>query len=211
MAAPAPVIMAVIAMAVLCGVATAASADQPPTFQRRYAAKTGTFHANLIAATHLRNDFYNSYGIGVSAGYYPVERWGVELQFIGLRTRLNDAARNIKEQTGLTPDARPQQLMATAGARMSLGYGKVLLPGDFLVHFDPQVVVQSGIAVADRRIVPTVLLAPSLLLHLKWGLQVCIDLNMSYQLEPRDRGRVSSFGFFPNVGIGWRFDGTRPW
>ncbi len=177
--------------------------DERPTVQRRFAVKKSSAYLHATGATHIRNDFYDSFGVGGDIGFYPAENFGLELRVLYLDTRLSNAAIGVREQTGLTPDARPQSLFATVGPRWSFGYGKLLTLGRWVLHFDPQLTAQAGIAVAERRVLPSAFVGPGLLVHLMWGIQVKIDLGASIQGEQRDRGWVVTGGFFPVLGLGW--------
>ena len=186
--------------------ADGASSRPRPTVQRRFAEKQGTVYAHLLGTRHIRDDFYNSYGWGVDAGYYFGESLGVELRLVSLSTTLSDAALDLKGRVGLTPDARPQGLWAEAGVRYSIGYGKILVWDVFVVHFDPQITLHGGVATAEARILPTAHAALSLLTHYRWGLQAKLDLAVSLQWEERSRGTIFSMGFAPLLGLGWSFD-----
>ncbi len=187
-----------------------------PTVQHRFATKAGQPAFYLLGMTHARNDLYTTFGVALDTSYYFNESIGIELRLAVLRTRLSDAAKNLREQTGLTPDAWPQNYLTTAGLRYSFGYGKILMFDKFVVHFDPQLVFHAGTTFADGRVLPTSLFGPSLLMHFKHNIQLKIDLTTSFQLEKRNRGWVPSFGFAPFIGLGWSLnhfnnpDGVQP-
>lgn len=176
-----------------------------PTVQRRFAVKDDSLYLHLTGTTHIRNDFYSSFGAGLDVGFYPSESFGLEVRGMFLETHLSSAAVAVRERTGLTPDARPQSLLATAGPRLSWGYGKILAINRFVLHFDPQLTVQAGVARAETRLLPTIYTAMSLLIHLRWGIQVKLDLGATIQMEKRDRGWVTSVGFLPVLGLGWNY------
>lgn len=201
-----PLIVALGAAVLLSFAGTHAHAsddDARPTIQRRFAPKKQSVYLHATGTAHIRNDFYDSYGFGADIGYYPWEELGFELRGLFLQTRLSAPARDIQERTGLTPDARPQSMLATLGPRYSFGYGKILAFRSFVVHFDPQLAAGGGVALAETRWIPSGLVGLSLLLHFKWGIQAKFDINASIQGEKRDRGWVTSVGFMPVVGIGW--------
>lgn len=201
------------AFAVMLGIAALLSAapssaqdrsdEDRPTVQRRYAVKRSSVYLHGTGTTHLRNDFYNTFGGGLDLGVYPWESLGFELRALFLDARLSSQAREIQENTGLTPDARPQSMIATVGARWSWGYGKILALNWAVLHFDPQLVLGLGVARAETRWLPSAVAGLGLLVHLRWGLQVKLDLNASVQSEQRTRGWVTSVGFMPLLGIGW--------
>lgn len=192
-----------IALAASSAPASAQDAAERPTVQRRFATKKGSIYLHATGTTHIRNDFYDSFGGGADLGFYPAESLGFELRALLLDTRLSNAALDVQERTGLTPDARPQSLIATIGPRWSFGYGKMLTLGRWVVHFDPQLALHAGVARADRRLLPSAVLAGALLVHLRWGIQVKVDLGLTVQGEQRDRGWVVTAGFLPVLGIGW--------
>ena len=188
---------------VLC-FSSLALTQERPTVQNRFSEKAGAFSAHLTGITHIRNDFYNAFGFGLDLDYYFGESFGVELRGLLIKSSLSSPALDLKERTGLTPDTYPQKGMVLAGGRYSIGYGKILLFENIVMHFDPQVFVHGGVAFAERRIIPSALYGLSLLNHFRWGIQLKIDIAGSVQFEERsNRGQVVSFGFMPSIGIGW--------
>lgn len=183
-------------------IATAQETNRP-TIQHRFAEKDDSIYGHFTTMTHVRNDFYDSIGFGLDVGYYPAERFGLEARWSYLFSSLSPAAVDVKQETGLTPDARPQHMLMTLGARWSLGYGKMLVGKNSLVHFDPQIALHGGIALAEKRVLPTSMLSLALLTHFKNGVQAKLDLGFAFQAENRNRGWVPSFGFVPTLGIGW--------
>ena len=174
-----------------------------PTVQRRYASKQNLLTLSGALATHVRDDFYDSWGVGAQLAYYISERWGFEARALFLRTRLDGAALDLQERIGLVPDARPQNRWLLLGARYSPGYGKMLMWDSFLVHFDPQLVIHLGVATAEKRWLPTSTVAFSLMTHWRWGIKASVDLGVTTQFERRERGWVFTTGFAPVLGLGW--------
>jgi outer membrane beta-barrel protein len=177
-------------------------AQERPTIQKRFASKSGHGYVHGLGIVHVRNDFYDTWGGGADVGYYLNETLGFELRAVGLRSTLSDAARNLKETVGLVPDARPQDAHYVGGARLSLGYGKVLVGQTSVVHFDPQLFFLGGVGTAENRMLPTLYTGLSLLTHLRWGLQIKADLAFTAQYEERERGWVPAFGFAPILAVG---------
>ena len=194
----------VVCLTVALGAAEGWAQDQNrPTIQNRFATKSGTFYGHAMMTTQIRNDFYDSIGVGADIGYYPSEVLGIEGRWAYLFSALSPAAQDVKSETGLTPDARPQHMWMTAGIRHSFGYGKMLVAGNSVVHFDPQLTMHGGLALAEKRVLPTATAGASLLAHFLDGVQAKLDLAMAMQLERRNRGWVPSFGFTPTIAIGW--------
>lgn len=177
-----------------------------PTVQRRFAPKDNLLYGTATLMTHVRDDFYDSWGGGVDIGYFTRETIGYELRVTRLRTTLDNAAIDLKERIGLTPDARPQDAWLMAGVRYAPGYGKMLMWEKFIVHFDPQLVAHLGVARAEKRLIPSADLSFSLLTHWRWGIKAKLDLGMTMQLEKRDRGWTFSTGFAPVLGVGWGYN-----
>ncbi len=179
------------------------SAHRVPTIQQRFASKSGAYYIHATTVTHVRNDFYSSFGGGVDLGLYPSENIGLELRLVGLRTRLNRSARRVQRETALVPDARPQSLWLAVGGRYSVGYGKILFFESKVVHFDPQLTAHIGVARAEKRWLPSAWFGMSLLAHFRYGLQARLDLAMTVQAEKRRRGWIPSAGLAPMLSIGW--------
>lgn len=185
------------------GSAWADADSERATLQERYATKEGRFFFHGAATALLRDDFFHSPGYGVDAGYYFNEVVGLELRFFNLHSELTRAARELRDEEAYVPDLRAPDALLTAGTRLSWGYGKVLTLGRFVVHFDPQLLVQGGLTFAERRLVPTATAGIGFLTHWRYGIQVKLDLQASVHFEQRNRGMVPATGFFPVFAIGW--------
>ncbi len=197
-------IISILSLCFFMLIASVSLAQERPTVQNRFAKKSGAVSGHLTGSTHVRNDFYDAFGFGLDLSYYFGESFGVEIRGVLIQSSLSAPALDLKERTGLTPDTYPQFGMILGGARYSIGYGKILIFKNLVVHFDPQLFLNGGVTFAERRIIPTGLFGVSLLSHFRWGLQLKIDLAGSLQFEDRtDRGTVTSFGFMPSIGIGW--------
>jgi hypothetical protein len=196
------------ALALACLAPTRASADPVPTVQDRFALKLNTISLHVLGTTQVRGDFYHQVGYGAALAFYPLEELGLELRAIGHSAWLTAEAEDLRRETGYIPDTRARVASFLLGGRISLGYGKVQLGDGAILHFDPQVVVQAGITIAEEeRLLPTVLGGLSLLLHFELGFQAQIDLLAVVDLEERNaRGWIPSIGFAPSISIGWRLD-----
>lgn len=201
----------------VCLVASSAWADREPeveaseprprpTVQRRYAQKEADLYLHAGGTAHVRDDFYDVWGGTLHLGFYFMEPLAIELGVAWLASTLNEAAVQIRQESGRVPDARPQQWLLQAGVRFSLGYAKALLLSRFLSHFDPQVFLFVGIAQAQNRWVPTLNGGFGLLVHLPLGIQIQADLGLASQIEERTRGWVPGFGLMPRLSVGWAFD-----
>lgn len=177
-----------------------------PTIQRRFAPKDKLLFGNASIMKHVRDDFYSSWGYGADVGFFVAEQWGLELRYLKLNTSLDDSAVDLKERIGLTPDARPQGHWLQLGARYAPGYGKLLMWESLVLHFDPQIVVHGGVALAEARVLPSFNVALSLLGHFRWGLKLKVDLGASVQGEHRERGWIWTLGFAPVLGLGWGYN-----
>ena len=197
--------MRLIALLSLLSWTSVAAADERPTVQSRFGIKEGTLSGHLLAVTPIRDDFYKHAGFGGALAYYPWERFGIELRGMGYVSWLSPTAQQIQAQTGYIPDTRPRRAAALIGGRLSLGYGKVQVGQAFVVHFDPQLVVQGGVTFGvERRLLPTVAGGLGLLLHFRHRIQVQIDLLALLEVENRgNRGTVAAISFAPTLSLGW--------
>jgi outer membrane beta-barrel protein len=182
-----------------------AVADSPAqvTVQPRFAEKEGRFALHVAGTTVFRDDFYRTVGYGAEISYYMSEDLGFELRGHNLHSWLSPTADVLREESSLVPDLRAPDALFTVGARWSWGYGKVLTLDRFVVHFDPQVIVHTGITLAEGRVVPTITPGVGFLTHWQHGIQVKMDLQWSIQIEQRQRGWIPSFGFIPVLAVGW--------
>jgi outer membrane beta-barrel protein len=179
------------------------AAEARPTIQDRFAPKAGLVYGQVLGMLHVRDDYYDTWGVGGEVGYFFVESLGVDVRVVSIQSSLAAEAIDLKERIGLTPDARPQDLWVLAGVRWAPGYGKLLMFGRWVQHLDPQLVAHGGVARADTGWFPMAHVAFSTMLHFKWGIKANIDLGASFQWEDRARGRVFSAGFAPSLGVGW--------
>ena len=177
--------------------------DQRDTLQERYASTDGRMFAHLTTSTIVRDDFYRSFGVGFDGGYFPSEDWGLELRLRQHFTSLSHTGQQMFEDHEMVPDMRAPDTTLEAGGRLSWGYGKVLTLGDFVVHFDPQLLAHGGLTLAEERIVPKISGGIGFLTHWRWGIQAKLDLQISVHFEQRDRGVVPATGFVPLLGVGW--------
>ena len=175
------------------------------TLQERFASKEGRLYGHATGSALIRDDFYRSLGVGVDAGYYFDEFWGMELRAQRIFTQLSHTGEQMAADHGIAPDMRAPSAFVAAGARFSWGYGKVLTAGDFLVHFDPQLISHAGVTIAEERVVPTMTAGIGFLSHWPWGIQAQLDLQVSLHAENRDRGVVIATGFAPMFSVGWSF------
>ena len=195
--------VAVIGLLLAVSSPAAADGDDETTLQERFASKEGRLYAQLGGQALIRDDFYFSPGIGADVGYYFNEQWGAELRGAWYFSRLSHTGEQMAEDHGFAPDMRAPDAAVTAGARYSWGYGKVLATGDFLVHFDPQLVASAGVTFAEERVVPTVNTGVGFLAHWRFGFRTQLDLQASVHVEQRDRGWIPAFGFAPVLSVGW--------
>lgn len=183
------------------------AASQPlrarATVENRVGDKDARFYAHATGTWFVRNDFYDSPGYGLDAGYYFNERWGAELRVLRLHSSLSRAGKTVLQQSGLAPDLRAPDVWLSAGVRTSVGYAKILLWDRFVTRFDPQLVAHAGVLFAEERIAPSIAIGPGVLVHLKWDLQVKFDLLLTANFERRQRGVTPAFGVLPTLSFGW--------
>lgn len=187
----------------LPALATAEEGVDRPTVHDRFAPKEGRLFAHVAATALVRDDFYDTGGYGGDLGYFFNENWSVELRAFNYHSRLSEAADVLREEHSYVPDIRAPDALFAAGGRLSWGYGKLLTPGPFVIHFDPQIAVHAGVTLAEERFVPTAAAGIGFLTHWQHGIQIKLDLQATVHVERRNRGMIPAIGFMPVLGIGW--------
>lgn len=184
-------------------VAAGAEGEARPTVHDRLAPKEGRLFGHVGAGVLIRNDFYDTAGYGLDFGYHFDEQWSTELRAYNLHSGLSASADRLREERSFVPDLRAPDALFVVGGRLSWGYGKVLTPGPFVIHFDPQLAAHAGITLAEERIVPTIQTGLAFLTHWQYGVQIKLDFLASIHFEQRSRGMIPAVGFVPILAIGW--------
>jgi hypothetical protein len=150
-----------------------------------------------------RGDYYNSPGARVGGTYYPWESLGVELQISHYWSSLNAAAERLKRDTGFIPDSHAPAWQFLAGARYSLGYGKLMVGGmGSAIHFEPQAFIHAGLHAYDGDVGPSSDLGLGLLVFLTPKVFMRIDAAIVYEREDRSGTAVSVWGTLPSISVG---------
>jgi hypothetical protein len=150
-----------------------------------------------------RGDYYNSPGARVGGTYYPWESLGVELQISHYWSSLNAAAERLKRDTGFIPDSHAPAWQFLAGARYSLGYGKLMVGGlGSAIHFEPQAFIHAGVHAHDGDVGPSSDLGLGLLVFLMPKMFLRIDAAIVYEREDRSGTAVGVWGTLPSIAFG---------
>ena len=171
--------------------------------QSRYAVKSKQFQISGGFAYLSRGDFYVSPGVRVGGTYYLLEQLGLELQVSHFWSSLNAEAERIKETLGAIPDSHAPGWLMLAGARYSIGYGKLMVGGlGGVLHFEPQVFARGGLHVHDGDTGPSADTGLGLLVFVTPKLFARIDASVVYEREQRSGNGVSVWGIMPSIGVG---------
>ena len=171
--------------------------------QSRYAIKSKQFQISGGFAYLSRGDFYVSPGVRVGGTYYLLEQLGLELQVSHFWSSLNAEAERIKETLGAIPDSHAPGWLMLAGARYSIGYGKLMVGGlGGVLHFEPQVFARGGLHVHDGDTGPSADTGLGLLVFVTPKLFARIDASVVYEREQRSGNGVSVWGIMPSIGVG---------
>jgi hypothetical protein len=171
--------------------------------QSRYAVKAKQFQVSGGFAYLSRGDFYVSPGIRVGGAYYPFEQLGLELQVAHFWSSLNAEAERIRETLGAIPDSHAPGWLMLAGARYSIGYGKLMVGGlGGVLHFEPQVFARGGLHVHNGDTGPSADTGLGLLVFVMPKLFARIDASLVYEREQRSGNGVSVWGIMPSIGVG---------
>jgi hypothetical protein len=162
--------------------------------------KQGHFFTSFGGTWLERGDYWLNPGLSFSAAYYPTESGGAEVRALWFFSSLSDSARQIGTATGFVPDARKPEVLALAGWRQSLTYGKVALAGE-AVHFDLQGALHAGGLFTDRGLAPAVSASTGILARLNRWVFLQLDLGLLLSFEQRQRAGAS-LGFFPLLSAG---------
>lgn len=125
----------------------------PRTVERRLFTKQGRFHLRAGGAYWAREDFWISPGLTAELGYAPLEWLAVDLSSTVFFSELDAAARDLRVEQGLLPDAQQPILRLVIGPRWSFAYGKILIEGtETVLHLDASLVLRMGAMFTDRAV-----------------------------------------------------------
>ena len=171
--------------------------------QSRFATKAKSGQLFVAAEYLSRGDYYNSPGSRIGGTYYPLESIGVELQISHYWSSLNAAAERVKRDAGYIPDSHAPAWMFLAGARYSLGYGKLMVGGmGSAIHFEPQAFIHAGLHAYVGDVGPSSDLGLGLLVFLTPKVFMRIDAAIVYEREDRSGTAVSVWGTLPSISVG---------
>jgi hypothetical protein len=189
--------MRIFVAVLLCAAGARAQAIR---VEPRLFVKQGHFFTSFGATWLERGDYWLNPGLSLSAAYYPTESGGAEVRALWFFSSLSDSARQIGTATGFVPDARKPEVLALAGWRQSLTYGKVALAGE-AVHFDLQGALHGGGLFTDRGLAPAVSASAGILARLNRWVFLQLDLGLLLSFEQRQRAGTA-LGFFPLLSAG---------
>ncbi len=160
-------------------------------------------HWQLFAGAEYlsRGDFYNSPGLRLGVGYYPLESLGLEVQLSHYWSSLNATAEEVVQTLGAVPDSRPPTWLGLAGARYSIGYGKILV-GGAVIHLEPQGFAHAGIHDYGGDVEPTGDFGLGLAVFLRPQLFVRLDGSVTIDRETRSQQAVAVWGVLPALTLG---------
>jgi len=171
--------------------------------QQRFAVKAKQVQVYAGFEYLSRGDFYNSPGARIGATYYVREPLGLEVQLAHDWSSLDATAERVKADNGLIPDSHPPGWRAVAGARYSIGYGKLMVGGlGGVVHFEPQAFLHGGIhdnggeigASSDAGLGFLVFLTPKLFAR--------VDAAVTLDFESRSGTTIGVWGALPSLAVG---------
>lgn len=171
--------------------------------QSRFAEKAKSFQAFGGLEYLSRGDFYVSPGVRAGGAYYPFEALGFELHLSRYFSSLNAEAERIKTTLGALPDSHAPVWMVMAGARYSIGYGKIKVGGlGRAIHFEPQAFAHGGLHVHDGDVGPSADAGLGFLVFLTPKFFARIDAALVFEREDRSGRPVSVWGALPSISVG---------
>ena len=104
--------------------------------QKRYLPRTGRFEAYLAANTVLNDAFFTSVGADARLAYYFTERYGVEVQGMGLISGDRRTTKDLRERGVSTTSFVAPKSYFGLDFKWSPVYGKMTYRNRRIVHFD---------------------------------------------------------------------------
>ena len=182
------------------------AAPRPETavrVQQRFAVKAKLTQLFAGADYLSRGDFYNSPGLRVGAAYYVLEPLGLELQVSHFWSTLDATAEQVKMTTGTLPDSHAPGWLVSAGARYSIGYGKLMVGGlGGVIHFEPQAFVHGGMHANDGDVGPSADFGLGFLVFLMPRMFVRADVAVTLDWESRSGQTDAVWGTLPALSVG---------
>jgi hypothetical protein len=171
--------------------------------QSRYAQKAGRPLLYGGVEYLARGDFFISPGARLGFAYYVLEPLALEAQVSHYWSSLNDEAQRIRQMLGAIPDSHAPGWLMLAGARYSIGYGKLLVGGmGTAIHLEPQAFLHLGGHVHDGDTGFSSDAGLGLLVYLTPDLFTRIDVALVFEREQRSGVPVSVWGALPALSIG---------
>jgi hypothetical protein len=171
--------------------------------QQRFALKAKLLQVYGGVEYLSRGDFYNSPGLRVGATYYVLEPLGLEALLAHDWSSLDATAEQVKMMSGLLPDSHPPGWRVMAGARYSIGYGKLMVGGlGGVVHFEPQAFVHAGIHDNGDEVGPSTDAGLAFLVFLTPRLFVRVDAAVTLDFESRSGTTIAVWGALPALIAG---------
>ena len=171
--------------------------------QQRFAVKAKQTQLFAGGEYLSRGDFYNSPGLRVGGAYYLLESLGLEAQISHYWSSLDATGQQAEMKTGFNPDSHPPGWVALAGARYSIGYGKLIVGGlGGVIHFEPQAFVHGGIHDNGGDVGPSADFGLGFLVFLLPRLFMRVDVPITLDWESRSGRTVTVWGTAPALSVG---------
>lgn len=202
---------AVAALAVAGPARAEAPKDLQPEVrvQRRFVEKRHRLALYVGFAYDGRADYYRSPGIEAAVSFYVAESLALDVRGAWFFASPTDELKDIERATGYVPDSHPPRAALLAGVRWSIGYAKIRLPFDYVLHFEPQAFLYGGIHVtagdaAGTLVAPLAEIGLGLLLHPTPHIQARLDAGVTVGGEQRT-SYVAVVGGYPVLAVGVMF------
>ena len=209
---------ALVLLALLLGAASASAAEPtpppawlPPTapadvprLQQKLYVKHKQYQLDLSGQYLWRADFYYNPAVALTLRYFATEDLAAELSATRFISSLQGNALEVREKFGFVPDSHKSEWLVRAGARYSVGYGKLLF-GRRVIHVEPQVGAHLALLIGDAMLAPGFDLSAGFLVHWTQRFHSTFEVVVFPHLEKRS-GWTPVLGVMPSlgVGVGWR-------
>ncbi len=130
--------------------------DDYNVIQNRTFSKTGKFYGSLEYGTLMNDPFAKAKSVGVLAGYYLTEDFGIELSYYNYNSGQNDTVseyRKIPAAAGVSPNFNLIKSSKTLSMTYTPFYAKMAFMNKAILYFDMGFTLGAGVTDYEQQIV----------------------------------------------------------
>lgn len=177
--------------------------------QKRYLPRTGRFEAYIAANTILNDAFFTTIGADARLAYYFTERYGLELQAMGMFSSDRRTTKDLRESSVATTSFVQPKSYFGLDFKWSPVYGKMTYRNRRIIHFDMYFSAGGGSTSHSQGSSPTI--------HLGTGQNFALTKSMTFRWDfslnmysatstvGASRASSSYQNLFLGAGVSWFF------